>query len=309
MKNKILDATNPQAWLDSKAVSADMKKQINAMTKKEQKIAFDKKPLAFGTAGIRGKMGPGTHYLNKFVYQQMTIGYCHYILNKKTKHKRILICHDNRLNSAEFALECARVALGMGVTPYLMEENKLLPTPIASYAIRKFKLSGGINITASHNPKEDNGFKAYNKLGAQILPDEANIIVKNMPSSKTILDLKRYLKSNSRSKNNITEENNCNMTTGECNCKIGFWNNTCNKMCPSKCLNKNCEFMEVSCIEEDEDENGNGNNGDNGEINGKNNQVKDSLKYLLAKIYYMSLDDNEKEKFQKMMEENEEIQK
>ncbi|MCQ2956765.1 MAG: hypothetical protein MJ233_02780 [Mycoplasmoidaceae bacterium] len=174
------------------------------MTKKEQKIAFANKPFVFGTAGVRAKMGPGTHYLNKFTYQQMTIGYCKYVLSVSHRQPTIIIGHDNRLNSAEFALECANVAKTMGVNVYLMQDNKLIPTPILSYAIRKYHLQGGINITASHNPKEDNGFKAYNKLGAQILPDEANIIIKNMPSSKTILDLKRYLKSNSRSKATIS---------------------------------------------------------------------------------------------------------
>ncbi len=187
-----LDATNPANWLNLKGLSDELKEQLKNMSKKELKIAFSRKQLAFGTAGIRAKMGPGTQYLNKFVYQQMMIGYCKYILSKKYHNPTILIAHDNRMYSDEFAMECAKVAQKMGVDAYLMGQNKLLPTPILSYAIRKNKFHGGVNITASHNPKEDNGFKAYNQLGAQVLPEEAAVIVKNMPESKEILDLSKH---------------------------------------------------------------------------------------------------------------------
>ncbi len=199
-----LDASKPQTWLKARQVPTELKTQLSNMTKKEQRIAFANKSLSFGTAGVRAKMGPGPHYMNKFTYQQMMIGYCKYVQSVSHRRPAIVIGHDNRNNSAEFALECANVAKAMGVDVYLMQDNKLIPTPILSYAIRKYHLQGGVNITASHNPKEDNGFKAYNKLGAQILPDEANIIIKNMPSSKVILDLKRYLKSKSKAKANIS---------------------------------------------------------------------------------------------------------
>lgn len=195
---KTLDATSVQAWLDSKDVPNAYKEQIKKMTKKEQKFAFSTKPLHFGTAGVRAKMGPGTQYMNIYTCQQMAIGYCKYILNKKFNRPAIFIAHDNRLNSDKFAMECAKIANGMGIAVYMPENNKLLPTPILSYAIRKYRLAGGINITASHNPAQDNGFKAYNHHGAQILPDEANVVIKNMPHSKEILDLSAYLKPNAK---------------------------------------------------------------------------------------------------------------
>jgi len=188
------DATNPQDWMKGTCVPNELKDQIAKMSPKDREKAFTKKQLAFGTAGIRGKMGPGTAYLNKFVYQQMMVGYCEYILSTKVENPSIVIGHDNRLHSASFALECANIAIMKGIKVYLFEDNKLMPTPIISYVIRKFKCTGGINITASHNPKEDNGFKAYNALGCQILPDEAKIIVDNMPNSKDILDIIRSMR-------------------------------------------------------------------------------------------------------------------
>ncbi|MCQ3908767.1 MAG: hypothetical protein MJ200_04495 [Mycoplasmoidaceae bacterium] len=173
-------------------LTSQLKQQLNEMSSKEQKIAFANKPLAFGTAGIRAKMGPGTQYLNKYVYQQIMIGYCKFILAKGRSRPAIVIGHDNRINSEFFATVCAEVAQKMGIVVYLMEQNKLIPTPLVSYAIRKHKLDGGVNITASHNPKEDNGFKAYNHLGAQVLPSEADIIIKHMPQSSEIFNLDHY---------------------------------------------------------------------------------------------------------------------
>lgn len=194
MKRENIDATIVKSWKKSKKVSQELKDQIDKMNAVQLKQAFNKKPLAFGTAGIRAKMGPGTQYLNEFVYRQIMIGYCKFVLKRK-KHPKIMIAHDNRRHSQDFALACADVATKMGVDVYLPEDNKLLPTPILSYAIRKYKLDGGVNITASHNPKEDNGFKAYNHKGGQVMPNDANIIIKSLPPSKDILCLEKYLKS------------------------------------------------------------------------------------------------------------------
>lgn len=193
-KKQILDGTKPEDWFKSKSLTNDLKQQLEEMGPKELKQAFADKPLSFGTAGIRAKMAPGTQNLNIFVYQQIMIGYCKYILSKNHRHPAIMIAHDNRIDSDNFAYVCATAARQMGITVYLTENNKLLPTPILSYAIRKYKLQGGVNITASHNPKEDNGFKAYNELGAQILPNESDAIIRFMPASKEILDLNHYYK-------------------------------------------------------------------------------------------------------------------
>lgn len=193
--NIVWDPTNPNDWFKNKTVSTDLKQKLEEMSPEEIKEAFAKKPLAFGTAGIRAKMGPGIQYLNKYTYSQIMVGYCKYILSKNHKKPAIMIAHDNRTNSAEFAMACAEIAQHMGITVYLPQDNKVLPTPILSYGIRKYKLHGGVNITASHNPKEDNGFKAYNSLGAQVLPNDAQYIIKHMPESKEIFDLAKYAKS------------------------------------------------------------------------------------------------------------------
>lgn len=185
----MLDARKPSNWLKAKNVDTKLKQKIKAMKVNELKKAFSNKELAFGTAGIRAKIGPGTQYLNDFVYQQMAIGYAKYILKQNHKNPTVVIGHDNRLYSDKFALVCAKVLIAYGINVLLFEDNKLMPTPIISYAITRFKASGGINITASHNPKTDNGFKAYNNLGAQILPCDAKIIIDNMPKSSSILSI------------------------------------------------------------------------------------------------------------------------
>ena len=186
---KTIDASKWENWLKAKNVDKKLKNEIKAMSNLERKKAFSKSELSFGTAGIRAKIGPGTQYLNIFVYQQMAIGYAKYILKKKSKNPYVVIGHDNRLYSDVFAKTCANVLTNFGINVLLFENNKLMPTPIISYAIRRFKALGGINITASHNPKSDNGFKAYNNLGAQILPNDAKIIINNMPSSSKILSI------------------------------------------------------------------------------------------------------------------------
>lgn len=199
-KTKIIkyNALDFNDWLKCPDVDNDLKTQINKMSKEEKNLAFNGSDLEFGTAGIRAKMGPGVHYLNKFVYQQMTMGYCRHVYKKKRDNQYIVIGHDNRLHSADFAIECAKIANAIGINVYLFEDNKLMPTPIISYAIRKLHCIGGINITASHNPKEDNGFKVYNETGAQILPEQAKQIIKCMPSSKDILNLTNILKPTSK---------------------------------------------------------------------------------------------------------------
>lgn len=182
-KNNLVDL-----WLKSKKVSKQDKQAIKKMSKEQIKVNFDNSLMAFGTAGIRAKMGPGTKQLNEFTYPQITIAYAKYIV-KHFKNPSIVIGHDNRLNSIEYSYLCARVLSSFGIKVYLFNKNKLMPTPIISYVIRELKSSGGIIVTASHNPKEYNGFKAYNPDGGQILPDVANEIASYMPKPKEVLNI------------------------------------------------------------------------------------------------------------------------
>lgn len=175
-------------WLKSNKISIQSKKYIMNLSKNEMDDSFTENKMSFGTAGIRQIMGPGTNRMNSFTYQQMAHGYAKYILKNHHDNPSVVIGHDNRTNADMFALVCAKVLTSFGIKVYLFKDNELMPTPIISYAIKHLKLSGGIIVTASHNPKNYLGFKAYNETGGQIMVDEAEIIEEYMPSNMEILD-------------------------------------------------------------------------------------------------------------------------
>jgi phosphoglucomutase len=135
------------------------------------------KDLEFGTGGLRGIMGAGSNRMNKYTMGAATQGLANYI-NKEFAHlseKKVVIGHDCRNNSRLFAETAAKIFAANGITAYLFED--LRPTPEISFAIRKLSCQSGIIITASHNPKEYNGYKAYWNDGAQIItPHDENII-------------------------------------------------------------------------------------------------------------------------------------
>ncbi|WP_011884859.1 phospho-sugar mutase [Mycoplasmoides gallisepticum] len=176
-------------WLVHPKVSKDLKAQIKAMSEQELAYAFNEKPLGFGTAGIRQKMGPGYRYLNDFTYAQMAFGYGRFLIDKFGFSPRCVIAHDNRKNGVHFAKIITDVLTSMGIEVYLFDNNKISSTPILSYAIPRYNADGGINVTASHNPKTDNGFKTYNEKGAQLLNQDAQKIIDFMPKSYEILNL------------------------------------------------------------------------------------------------------------------------
>jgi len=133
--------------------------------------------LQFGTAGIRATMGPGKDQINNHTIQLLTEGLSQYLLSsfaKESKQQGIVICYDSRLHSKEFAQEAASVLTSHTIPVYLMRD--LRPTPFLSFAIRYLRAIGGINITASHNPKEYNGYKIYWADGGQVVaPHEQKI--------------------------------------------------------------------------------------------------------------------------------------
>jgi phosphomannomutase len=164
------------------------KKSIKSLTKQEQMVYFSAESMSFGTAGVRGKMGMGTMRMNRFTYANLAQAYAKYIVHTYGRDKSIVVGHDNRLNSAKFAKLAAEVLSSFGIRVLLFAKNQLMPTPIVSYAIRETKSVGGLIITASHNPKEYNGFKAYRNDGAQILPPIANLIEKQLRKAFDILN-------------------------------------------------------------------------------------------------------------------------
>lgn len=174
-------------WLNSFLTTNEEKEEMKNFTEKEIEHYFSEKHLKFGTAGIRSTMGPGTNQMNKYVYRQLTEGYAKFIKNRSSK-PAVLVAHDNRKNSDKFAFECAKVLSSFGIKAILFDKNKLLATPIVSYFIRKYNLDGAIIVTASHNPKNYNGFKVYNSTGAQVSEEEANEIESYFPKNNTILE-------------------------------------------------------------------------------------------------------------------------
>ncbi len=124
--------------------------------------------LEFGTAGLRGVIGAGTNRMNIYVVRSATQGLANYIAKVDKKSQGVAIAYDSRHMSPEFAQEAALCLAANGIKAYIFET--LRPTPELSYAVRKLGCTAGINITASHNPPEYNGYKVYWEDGAQITP-------------------------------------------------------------------------------------------------------------------------------------------
>lgn len=155
-------------WQENKNLDSDLLKQMNEMSASEAHDAFYKH-LSFGTGGMRGIIGPGTNRMNIYTLRRVTYGYGKYLMKNFPKTS-VVIAYDNRHKSNEFAHDCANVLATMGIKVYIFKQ--ITPTPVLSFAIRHLKTSGGIVITASHNPPQYNGFKVYDNEGCQLLPGE-----------------------------------------------------------------------------------------------------------------------------------------
>ena len=162
---------NYERWLNSNKIDAQTKAQLKAMNQSEIDDAFFK-DVEFGTAGMRGVLGPGTNRLNDFTVIKATVAFGRYLLEKfpNAKKEGVVISHDNRHMSREFTLLSAKVLNDLGINTYIFDS--LRPTPELSFAVRYLKACGGIMITASHNPKQYNGYKVYDETGCQLVPDK-----------------------------------------------------------------------------------------------------------------------------------------
>lgn len=169
-----------QQWLDSPIYDEATKQEVKAMLEAEDKtplIDSFYRTLEFGTGGLRGIMGAGTNRMNVYVVGAATQGLANYLLKNFADHKEIsvVVGHDCRNNGRFFAQTVANVFSANGIKVYLFED--LRPTPEVSFAIRYLGCQSGVNLTASHNPKEYNGYKAYWEDGAQVLaPHDKGII-------------------------------------------------------------------------------------------------------------------------------------
>ena len=168
-------------WLNSPALSQAEKAELQAIAGDEKEIESRFfAPLEFGTAGLRGTMCVGLHQMNVHVIRHATQAFAEVILAEgpESARKGVAICFDCRHHSDEFAREAARVMAGNGIPVRIFES--LRPTPELSFAIREYGCIAGINVTASHNPKEYNGYKVYWEDGAQLPPRHADAIAKKM---------------------------------------------------------------------------------------------------------------------------------
>ena len=170
-----------QHWLDSPALNEQEWAELSAIADDEKEIEnrfFA--PLSFGTAGLRGTMKVGLHHMNIHIIRHATQAFANVILAEgpEAMEKGIVIAHDCRLNGVNFAREAAAVMAANGIRVKLFDE--LRPTPELSFAVRHYSCAAGLNITASHNPKEYNGYKVYWSDGAQLPPQKAEAIARQM---------------------------------------------------------------------------------------------------------------------------------
>ena len=158
-----------ESWLNNPYFDEDTKAELRAIADDENEIKERfYTELEFGTAGLRGVIGAGTNRMNIYVVRKATQGLANYIASVNGQSKGVAIAYDSRHMSPEFANEAALCLAANGIKAYIFEA--LRPTPELSYAVRKLGCIAGINITASHNPPEYNGYKVYWEDGAQITP-------------------------------------------------------------------------------------------------------------------------------------------
>lgn len=171
-----------QQWL---GFDEDTKAELLAITDEKEIEDRFYKDLEFGTGGLRGIMGAGANRMNKYTVSKATQGLADYLKAEFDGEKSVAIAHDSRNNSRQFAIYAAEVLCANGIKVYLYDT--LMPTPVLSFTVRYLGCTAGAVVTASHNPKEYNGYKIYDETGCQLCPDQANKVIGYV---NTIEDLK-----------------------------------------------------------------------------------------------------------------------
>lgn len=178
-----------QLWLETEATDEATKAELRAIEDNDDEIKFRfAKRLDFGTAGLRGTMKAGTNAMNVYTVAQATQGFADLIRSETGTERPVVIAYDSRNNSELFAKTTASVFAANGLKTYIF--NELRPTPVLSYAVRRLGCIAGVNITASHNPKEYNGYKAYWEDGAQLPPDHAQTVSEYIDRTDIFADVK-----------------------------------------------------------------------------------------------------------------------
>ena len=179
-----------EAWLQDPDIDemtkAELRELSGQLAEIEDRFYRD---LEFGTGGLRGVMGAGTNRMNRYVIGKATQGFADYLLAKGADAPSVVIAHDSRRNSDVFALEAACVLAANGIKTYLF--RGLRPTPQLSFTVRHVGASGGIVITASHNPPEYNGYKVYGEDGCQLVPHQAEQVIACIRKVPSLAAVKR----------------------------------------------------------------------------------------------------------------------
>ena len=162
--------------------------ELESITDKKEIEDRFYKDLEFGTGGLRGIMGAGANRMNKYTVGKATKGLCEYLKNEFAGEKSVVIAYDSRNNSKAFAECAAEILCYNGIKTFLFEE--IIPTPVLSFSVRYLNCNAGIVITASHNPKEYNGYKVYDKYGCQLVPQYADKVISYINNVKDIKSVK-----------------------------------------------------------------------------------------------------------------------
>lgn len=186
MSNVVM--SNYVRWLLCPKTTEEERNTLISMNAKEKDDAFFQ-DIEFGTAGMRGILGPGTNRLNRFTVKKASIAFALYLLEtfKDVEKKAVAIAYDNRWYSPEFCELSAEILNDYGIDAYYFDS--LRPTPELSFAVRELNCIGGIMITASHNSKEYNGYKVYDETGCQLVPEKIERMIEilnNLPDELTV---------------------------------------------------------------------------------------------------------------------------
>ena len=174
LQNDRLEILNK--WEECPNLDSEIRKELESLDSEELFDAFYC-DLEFGTGGMRGVIGAGTNRMNIYTLRSANYGFGKYLLDQAS-HPTCVIAYDSRRKSFDFAKESALVLASLGVKVYLFD--KITPTPELSFAVRYLKATGGIVVTASHNPAKYNGYKIYDETGCQLVPDKASIVINNI---------------------------------------------------------------------------------------------------------------------------------
>jgi len=175
-------------WIESDYIDEATKEELKHLTDEKEIEDRFYKDLEFGTGGLRGVIAAGSNRINVYTVGKVTQGIAYYLLNNYTGSISVCIACDSRIMSKEFSEACAGILCANGIKVHLYES--LRPTPMLSYAVRHLKSKAGIMITASHNPKQYNGYKVYGEDGGQVTDDDARDILSFINKIEDFSDIK-----------------------------------------------------------------------------------------------------------------------